>query len=101
MEETCEQVNAGVISNVTSWVRFKFTGQIEKEGTPAMTVELQPDVAEKAERDRPGVLGGIEVAFTVIVFILEVPLGSDNCRDIVYVPFGKVIGKGVLKVELD
>ena len=52
------------------------TGQILKAGTPAMVVELQPAAAEKAERLKAGVLGGIEVAVTVIVFELEAPLGS-------------------------
>ncbi len=41
-----------------------------------MVVELQPAAAEKVERLKAGVLGGIEVAVTSMVFELEAPLGS-------------------------
>jgi hypothetical protein len=64
------------MSNVTSWDKFKFTGQMENAGTPSIVVEFHPAVAENGDKIRDGVTGGGEVAFTVMVFVLRAPLGS-------------------------
>lgn len=87
------------MSKVTSWLRFRFNGQIRKAVTPAMDVELQPNAAEKVESDKEGVLGGKEVAVTYIVLKLGLPVGSLSVNVIVYVPLGKVIGNGVRSVD--
>ena len=60
---------------------------------------LHPALAENEESAKVGVLGGAEVAVTFIVFELVAPLVSLNVNVIVQVPFGKVIGNGVLKLE--
>ena len=97
---TCVQLSAGDISKVTSWFRFRFAGHILKPGTLEMVALLHPALVEKEESDKDGVLGGAEVAATLIVFELVAPLGSLNVSVIVYVPFGKVIGKGVRRLEV-
>ena len=58
-----------------------------------MVALLHPALAEKEDSAKDGVLGGAEVAVTVIVFELVAPLGSLNVSVIVQVPFGKVIRK--------
>jgi hypothetical protein len=65
-----------------------------------MVALFHPALAEKEESVKDGILGGAEVAVTFIVFELVAPLGSLNVSVIVYVPFGKVIGKGVRRLEV-
>ena len=77
------QFRAGEISKVTSWFRLRFTGHILKPGTPEMVALLHPALAEKEDSAKDGVLGGAEVAVTVIVFELVAPLGSLNVSVIV------------------
>ena len=76
------------------------TGQIEKVVIPPIVDVFQPDDAENDDKARLGELGGVEVALIFIVLILEDPFGSDNVNVAVYVPLGKVTGKGVRKVEV-
>jgi hypothetical protein len=71
------------MSNVTSWDKFKFTGQIENAGTPSIVVEFHPAVTENVDKVREGLTGGAEVAFTVMVLLLNAPLGSLNVSVIV------------------
>ena len=59
------------MSNVTSWDKFKFTGQIENAGTPSIVVEFHPAVTENVDKVREGLTGGAEVAFTVMVLLLN------------------------------
>jgi hypothetical protein len=76
------------------------TGQTEKVVIPPIVDVFQPDDAENEDKARFGELGGVDVAFMLIVLILDDPLGSDNVNVAVYVPLGKVTGKGVLKFEV-
>ena len=48
-----------------------------------MVALLHPALAEKEDSAKDGVLGGAEVAVTVIVFELVAPLGSLNVSVIV------------------
>jgi len=45
-------------------------------GTPEMVVLDQPALDENDERDKDGVLGGLDVAVTFTNFVLDAPLGS-------------------------
>ncbi len=96
-----EQLVTELILKETSTGWVKLGGQILNVVTLLMVVSDQLFAIDVAFSDNEGVIGGVVVALTIMVFEFEIPPGLDNVSVIEYVPFGKVIGNGVRRLELD
>ena len=61
---------------ITSCVKLKLLGHRENVVTPLIKVFVHPALTDKGDKPKLGVLGGVEVAVTVIVLIDDTPFGS-------------------------
>ena len=76
MSVTWLQFNKGLMLKITSCVKLKLLGQIENVVIPLIKVFVHPVPADKVDKLKLGVLGGIELAVTVIDLIDDAPFGS-------------------------
>lgn len=68
---------------------------------PSIAVEVHPIFVELVFKESVGEEGGAEVALIVTIFELDVWPGALNVSVAVYVPEGKVTGKGVIRLSFE
>ena len=76
-------------------------GQILNAVIPSITEVAQPIFCDSIDNERFGVDGGALVALIVIDFVLVVWPGALKVSIAVYVPEGKVTGKGVILLSFE